>query len=329
MADSVLQGRRDKNGKLDQARRAADRPRATVQEAIKGRKGGARPARVLEGQAKGSRSALHQLEEPSPSTTTSTTASSTPSAGRLVLNNSTNGKYQKASTSSSRACTRREGLEVESVAAGGLTGNGKKVSPANIKKFLLQKLGLKEKDEEQLEKDWRTFIENIPIAGPEARLKRGMYLMNRGDFENAHLDLDAAISAGTNDPRAFWARGKCAMFKKGPKAGIEDLKKAVAMEPLNQNFRYDLSCALAGRISFGSRFGGGGISFSINEDVEEKKIDNPEAKREAGWRWNSIPRTTATASGSSAQGAPARALPPLFFGLLGSACVGTRASLPT
>jgi len=198
------------------------------------------------------------------------------------LNNFDNGKYQKAFNKFFKSLyTLEKGLEVESTYVGGLTGNGKKVSPANIKKFLLQKLGLKEKDTEQLEKDWRTYIESIPIMGPEARLKRGMYLMNRGDWENAHLDLDAAITGGSNDPRAFWARGKCAMFKKGPKAGVDDLKKAVSMEPLNQNFRYDLSCALAGRLSFGNRFGGGSIRISSSEE-DEKKIDNPEAKREAG-----------------------------------------------
>jgi tetratricopeptide (TPR) repeat protein len=198
------------------------------------------------------------------------------------LNNFDNGKYQKAFNKFFKSLyTLEKGLEVESVATGDQTGNGKKVSPANIRKFLLAKLGLKDKDEAQLEQDWRTFMDNIPIAGPEARLKRGMYLMQRGDFENAHIDLDVAIEGGSTDPRAYWARGKCAMFKKGPKAGLEDLKKAVELEPLNQNFHYDLSCALAGRLNFGNRFGGGGISISTSAD-DDKKIDNAEGQQEAG-----------------------------------------------
>jgi len=198
------------------------------------------------------------------------------------LNNFDNGKYQKAFNKFFKSLyTLEKGLEVESVAGGGLTGAGKKVSPANIRKFLLAKLGLKDKDEAQLETDWRAFMQAIPIAGPEARLKRGMHLMQRGDFENAHKDLDVAIQGGSTDPRAYWARGKCAMFKKGPKAGLEDLTKAVALEPLNQTFHYDLSCALAGRLNLGNRFGSGGISIATNED-EDKKIDNAEARKEAG-----------------------------------------------
>ncbi|MBK7645494.1 MAG: hypothetical protein IPJ19_21085 [Planctomycetes bacterium] len=198
------------------------------------------------------------------------------------LNNFDHGKYQSKFNKFFKSLyTLEKGLEIESVATGGLTGNGKMVSPANIRAFLLKRLGLKDKDEEQLEKDWRTFMEQIPIAGPEARLKRGLYLMQRMDFENALADLNAAIEGGASDPRAFWARGKCLMFEKGPKAGLEDLKKAVGLEPLNQLFHYDLSNAMAGHLTLGSRFGGGGVNFSTKND-DDKKIDNPEAKQEAG-----------------------------------------------
>ena len=198
------------------------------------------------------------------------------------LNNFENGKYQKAFNKFFKGLyTLEKGLTVESVPGGGITGAGKAVSPENIRKYLFGKLGLKDKDQEQLEKDWRTYIENIPILGPEARLKRGLYAMRRMEFEDALADLNAAIEGGTSDPRAYWARGKCAMFEKGPKAGIDDLRKASEMEPLNQLFHYDLSCAMAGRLTMSNRFGGGGISISTSED-EDKKIDNPEAKKEAG-----------------------------------------------
>ncbi len=198
------------------------------------------------------------------------------------LNNFQNGKYQKAFNKFFKGLyTLEKGLEVESVAGGGITGAGKQVSPENIRKYLFGKLGLKDKDQDQLEKDWRDYIENIPILGPEARLKRGMMEMRMGEFEQALADLNVAIEGGSSDPRAYWARGKCAMFEKGPQAGIEDLRKAIEMQPLNQLFHYDLSNALVGRLTFGSRFGKGGASFSIGED-EDKKIDNAEAKQQAG-----------------------------------------------
>jgi len=192
------------------------------------------------------------------------------------LNNYDNGKYQKAFNKFFKGLyTLEKGLEVESVAAGGLTGNGKQVSPENIRKYLFGKLGLKDKDQPQLETDWRNFIENIPIIGPEARLKRGLYSMRNGEYEHALADLNAAIDAGTTDARAFWARGICKMLTKGPSASIKDLQQAVQLEPLNQRFHYDLSVALAGRPRRGK--------LPAGEDANgDAKLDNPEAKREAG-----------------------------------------------
>jgi tetratricopeptide (TPR) repeat protein len=198
------------------------------------------------------------------------------------LNNFENGKYQKAFNKFFKGLyTLEKGLDVESVPGGGITGAGKAVSPENIRKFLFARLGLKDKDQEQLEKDWRTYIENIPILGPEARLKRGLYGMRMGEFDEALADLDAAIAGGTTDPRAYWARGKCAMFGKGPKAGIADLQKAIELEPLNELFHYDLSCALVGFVSNGGRFGKRGGGFTPGEG-DGAKIDNPEARKEAG-----------------------------------------------
>lgn len=124
------------------------------------------------------------------------------------------------------------------------------------------------------------YVAAIPIAGPEARLKRGLYQMRMFEIDEAMADLDAAIAGGCNDARAYWARGKCATMGKGPKAGVEDLQKAVGLEPLNPIFRYDLSNALAGRVSIGNRFGKGGVTVGSGDD--EARIDNPEAKQQAG-----------------------------------------------
>jgi tetratricopeptide (TPR) repeat protein len=190
------------------------------------------------------------------------------------LNNFDNGKYQKAFNKFFKGLyTLEKGLEVESVAIGSVTGNARRVSPENIRKYLFVKLGLKDKDQEQLEKDWRAYIESIPILGPEARLKRGLYGMRSGEFEDALVDLNAAIEAGTTDPRAYWARGLCTMYTKGPSAGVADLQKAVELEPLNQRFHFDLSFALVGRPRFGK---------GVQDTDGEKKLDSPEARKEAG-----------------------------------------------
>lgn len=194
------------------------------------------------------------------------------------LNNYQNGKYQKAFNKFFKGLyTLEKGLEVESVAGGGITGAGKQVSAENIRKFLFTRLGLKDKDQDGLEKEWRDYIENIPIAGPEARLKRGLMQLRRGEYEEALTDLDAAIEGGSSDPRAYWARGLCSMFTKGPSAGVADLKKAVETEPLNQRFRYDLSFALLGRM----RMGKAGTRVVTAENGDEK-FDNAEAKQQAG-----------------------------------------------
>lgn len=190
------------------------------------------------------------------------------------LNNFENGKYQKNFNRFFKGLyTLEKGLEVEPY------GGGKMVSPENIRKFLFQRLGLKDKDQDQLEKDWKTYIENIPILGPEARLKRGLYHMRMLEFEDALPDLNAAIEGGSSDPRAHWARGRCLAATKGPEEGLKDFQKAVEMAPLNQQFRFDLSQALMGRVSLSGR---GRAGASLQSGAGDTKFSNPEAKREAG-----------------------------------------------
>ena len=197
------------------------------------------------------------------------------------LNNFGEGKYQKAFNKFFKGLyTLEKGLEVESVAGGGITGNGKAVSPENIRKYLFQKLGLKDKDQEQLEKDWRTFIENIPIQGPEARLKRGLYEMAIGEYETALADLEAAIAGGTTDPRAWWAHGVCASMKTLPAAGIPDFQKAIELQPLNPRFHFALSRALAGEASLARRMRRGSSLPPAGDG--DKKVDNAAARKEAG-----------------------------------------------
>ncbi|MEY2784151.1 MAG: hypothetical protein RL277_355, partial [Planctomycetota bacterium] len=190
------------------------------------------------------------------------------------LNNFENGKYQKGFNRFFKGLyTLEKGIDVEPA-----PGGDKMVSPENIRKYLFARIGLKDKDQEQLEKDWKTYIENIPIMGPEARLKRGLYHMRMLEFEEALPDLDAAIAEGSQDPRAWWARGRCKTLSGDAKTAVEDLQKAVSMAPLNAQFRFDLSSAMLGRPSFSGRRGGA----RLQSDGEQVKFSNPEAKREAG-----------------------------------------------
>lgn len=194
------------------------------------------------------------------------------------LNNFENGKYQKGFNKFFKGLyTLEKGIEFEAVEAGGKTGTAKKVSPEHIREYLLKRIGIK--DTAQLEKDWKTYIANIPIAGPEARLKRALYAVRFLRFDEALEDLDAAIEGGVKDPRAWWARGRARALTGKPDEAVKDLQKAVEMDPLESNFRYELSRLMSGRITLSSRGPGGGIT--IKED-ENEKIDNNDAKLQAG-----------------------------------------------
>jgi tetratricopeptide (TPR) repeat protein len=188
------------------------------------------------------------------------------------LNNYEGGKYAKSFAKFFKGLYSLEKpLQVDT------SGGGKSVSPKDIRAYLLSKLGLKGTVE--LEKQWKDFVAAVPIEGPSARLKRGLSAARQLEFEDALVDLDAAIAAGTKDPRAWWARGRALAATGKRKQGQEDLAKAVEMDPLNAGFRYELSRLMAGRITL-IESGGGGLQ--IIESDEEKKIQDPLARAQAG-----------------------------------------------
>lgn len=174
------------------------------------------------------------------------------------LNNYKKGKYQKGFAKFFKDLYTLKGVEFEAVPGAGKTGTGKKVSPENIRKLLLAKIG--EKDTAKLEEQWKSFIAEIPVEGPMARLKRGMRAVNKWDFDEALPDLNAAIEGGVEDPRAFWARGRALSLTGKRSEAIKDLEKAVDMDPLNAGFRFALSQALAG----------GGMSLSGPDEDKQK-----------------------------------------------------------
>ena len=183
------------------------------------------------------------------------------------LNTYDDGTYQKDFVKFFRDLyTVRKGVPYERVPAAGKTGTGKYVSPENIREMLLDQIGVD--DVAELEKQWKTFIKEIPVDTPSARLKRGLRAVYQWDFDEALPDLNAAIESGITDPRAYWGRGRAQQWTGNPKKAVTDFRKAVEMEPLNASFRYALSEALA---------------FDVRVSKEgEVKLDEPEALQQAG-----------------------------------------------
>ncbi|MAE27948.1 MAG: hypothetical protein CMJ87_03030 [Planctomycetes bacterium] len=193
------------------------------------------------------------------------------------LNNYNRGKYAKGFGKFFKALyTLEKGIDFEIVAGGGVTGTGKKVSPADIRDLLLKKI--KVKDLDKLETEWKTFVKEIAIEAPLARFKRGYRAVRQWQFSDALEDLTAAIDAGFSDPRAWAARARARAFtgQRGP--AKEDYAKAIELDPLNASFRFEYSQVLAGRLSTGAR-GSGGMSVSRSGD---KAPTDPEAKAQAG-----------------------------------------------
>jgi len=193
------------------------------------------------------------------------------------LHNFENGKYAKGFAKFFRELyTRFKGIEYKQVPGPPPTGTAYKASAAEIRKHLLKRLGLK--DTVQLEEDWKTFISEIPIDGPEALLKRGMRAISKLKFAEALPDLDKAIEGGITDARAYAARGAAQAAGGSSEAGIADFKKAIELDPLNAGYRYRLSQILCGR-TFGAISTPG---FRIEIRGDDETIDNPEGKTEAG-----------------------------------------------
>ena len=111
-----------------------------------------------------------------------------------------------------------------------------------------------------------------------------MYALRGLRFEDALADLELAIDGGIQDPRAWWARGraKAASTKPDqpiPAAAIKDLERAVEMDPLNAAYRYELSRMRTGRVTLVTR---GPAANAPTKDDDDMKIDDADAKREAG-----------------------------------------------
>jgi hypothetical protein len=130
-----------------------------------------------------------------------------------------------------------------------LEGRMKIVPRAEVRRLLLERLGIK--DVAKIEAEWKSFITAIPIDAPRARFLRGLETMytaeDRDEIKLALQDLDDAAEGGVEDPYLFWARGTLRLFVKGDrKATIEDYRKAVVLAPLQGTFRATLAGLLSG-----------------------------------------------------------------------------------
>ena len=151
-------------------------------------------------------------------------------------------------------------------------GAWKIVPPEEVRRLLLDKLGLK--DTVALEEEWKAFIAAIPIDAPKARFRRGLEslrMVGEKDARQSGLeDLDAAIAAGVDDPRAFWARAMRQIMARGDeKKAIEDLTRAVELAPLHGGYRANLAQVLCGMSLRTS-----GLTLQMGADEEKLEADD-------------------------------------------------------
>jgi hypothetical protein len=172
-----------------------------------------------------------------------------------------------------------KGVAFELEETGGQYGGTKRVPPQEVRRLLLDKLGLK--DAVKLEEEWKAYITAIPIDAPQARFRRGLERLYSADepqtLTQAVEDLEAAIQGGVEDARAFWARAALQLIVKGDeKAAIADCRKAVELAPLHGGYRSNLAQILAG-LALRTP----GLTVHMNDDEKEKLDASEEALVEA------------------------------------------------
>ena len=220
------------------------------------------------------------------------------------LNNFNKGKYAKGFAKFFKDLyTTAKGVPYETEPGPGNTGVAKVVSPEDIRDLLLKKI--KVKDVDQLGAQWHEYIGGLEINAPEARLKRGLRAVQMFELDEALTDLDIALGEGLDDARGYWGRARALLGlhmmppsdgaqdpdgaqKAGQAAEVsplralsvqerreqaeKDLRRAVELDPLNAQYRYELSLALLGRVAF--------VKYEV--EGEQPTLSHAEAKSQAG-----------------------------------------------
>jgi hypothetical protein len=152
-------------------------------------------------------------------------------------------------------------------------GTAKIIEPAEVKKLLLERLGVK--DLAKLEQEWLEFVKAIPIDAPRARFERSMQALYGGSIEELKRgleDAEAAIAGGITDPRVYWTRGTLRLICEGKlDESLQDYYKAVELAPLQAGFRHSLAQRLSG-MSLRTA----SLSVRLDEDEDEKLRGKPE-----------------------------------------------------
>jgi hypothetical protein len=152
-------------------------------------------------------------------------------------------------------------------------GTAKIIQPAEVKKLLLERLGVK--DLAKLEQEWLDFVKGIPIDAPRARFERSMQSLYGGSMEELKRgleDAEAAITGGIDDPRVYWTRGTLRLICEGKQDEcLQDYHKAVELAPLEAGFRHSLAQRLSG-MSLRTA----SLTVRMDEDGEEKLRGGPE-----------------------------------------------------
>jgi hypothetical protein len=188
--------------------------------------------------------------------------------------------------------TQAKGITYEtiSVSAGfDKSGMAKQAPPAEIRRVVLE--SIKVKDLDALEKEWKTWIAAIELKGAEERFKRayqsvafGRLLEIKNDridrnatLKNAEIalaDVDAALAAGLSDPRAHWTRYRVLRILNKPEEAKQAIEAAVAADPLNARYRWDLGQMLHSGSLGGIEFAFGGFSIQGGSAPSDEALNS-------------------------------------------------------
>jgi hypothetical protein len=169
-----------------------------------------------------------------------------------------------------------KGVDFQLEPTGGKYGALKVVSAKEVRRLLLDRLGVK--DVAKLEDEWKTYISGIAIDAPRARLKRGLqalYVKGEDEEKKGLEDLEAAITAGIAEPRAFWGRSILRLIVKGGyEDSLADMQKAVELAPLDAGMRSNLAQLTCGLTL---RTPGLTVNFGAKDGKEQLLFQTPEA----------------------------------------------------